>query len=123
MSRVRSNPVRAKAALGALALILVAGLAACEEDGKTAPERCADPPLPIFDIQAGAPADTNPCVTAVGHSISMGPSTSGGTTAITAGTSSGGKGGSGGSAGKGGSGGTATADAGAGGAGGAGGAP
>jgi len=110
MSRVRSHPVRAKAVLSVLALIVVAGLPACEEDSKTAPERCADPPLQIYDIQAGAPAETNPCITPIGHSVnSIAPA--GGTSTPTAGT--GGKGGSG-SGGKGGS--TAMANAGAGGA-------
>jgi hypothetical protein len=73
MSRRSCNPVRAKAALGALLLGLVTGALACEEDGKTAPARCADPALPIFDIQAaGVPSDDNaqyPCVTPVGHAI------------------------------------------------------
>jgi hypothetical protein len=100
---LRANPVRAKAVLGALLLTLVAGAAACEEDGKTAPERCIDPPP--FDIQAGAPADnvTNPCATPVGHSVSF----IGSPTTPTAGTSTGGKGGK------------ATTNGGAGGAGGA----
>jgi hypothetical protein len=77
MSRLRSLPVQAKAALGALLLLVVTGSAACDEDGKTAPERCRDPALPIFDIQAaGVPADDNaqyPCVTEIGHAISQGP--------------------------------------------------
>jgi hypothetical protein len=106
MSRLRSLPVQAKAALGALLLLVVTGSAACDEDGKTAPERCSDPALPIFNIQtAGAPADDNaqyPCVTKVGHAISQGP-----TAAPTTGTA--GKGGTS-------SGSTATAGAGAGGA-------
>lgn len=80
MSRHRSHPVRAKAALSVLLLVVSAGAAACDEDGKTAPERCADPALPIYDMQAaGAPADDNakyPCVTEVGHAISQqGPTT------------------------------------------------
>jgi hypothetical protein len=80
MSRYRAFLPRARAALGAL--LLISSAAACDEDGKTAPARCADPPLPIFDIQhAGAPADDNaryndadalPCVTEVGHGISRG---------------------------------------------------
>ncbi len=78
MSRSLSLPGRALALLSAAVFTL--GLIACGEDGKTAPERCADPPLPIFDIQsAGAPADDNaryndagelPCVTEVGHGVS-----------------------------------------------------
>ena len=77
MSRLRSFP-RALAVLSASLLAL--GAAACDEDGKTTPARCADPPLPLYDIQhAGAPADDNaryndadelPCVTEVGHAIS-----------------------------------------------------
>jgi len=98
--------------LGALLLTLVAGAAACEEDGKTAPERCLDPALPIFDIQAaGEPSDDNaqyPCVTPVGHSVSYIGSPTPTPTAGTKATGSAGKGG-----------GTATANGGAGGAGGA----
>jgi hypothetical protein len=106
MSRLRANPVSAKALLGALLLTLVAGVAACDEDGKTAPQRCLDPALPIFDIQAGAPDDVqNPCVTEVGHAINQT-----GSSPTTAGTSTGGSG----TGGKGSS--TATAGAGAGGA-------
>jgi hypothetical protein len=100
--RKRAFPNRARAALGALLLAL--GAAACDEDGKTAPARCADPPLPIFDIQAaGAPADDNarfndedelPCVTEVGHAIS-GPAVVAGTGGSTT-TGSGGVPGSGG---------------------------
>lgn len=100
MSRLRANPVRAKAMLGALLLTLVAGAAACEEDGKTAPERCVDPAP--YDIQAGAPDDSvpNPCATEVGHAVS-----SFGSPTVTAGGAAGGSGD-----------GTATANAGAGGA-------
>ena len=82
MSRIPSS-----AALGfALGCVLLAGLA-CEEDGRTLPERCNEPALKIYDIlAAGAPADDNhqynndkdpndpkkilPCLTEVGHSIS-----------------------------------------------------
>lgn len=69
----RSLPGRAKAALGASLLVLFA--VACDEEGETAPERCAEPPLQIFDIQdppsggQGGEA-TNPCVTPVGHAVS-----------------------------------------------------
>lgn len=123
MSRLRSFP-RALAVLSASLLAL--GAAACDEDGKTTPARCADPPLPLYDIQhAGAPGDDNaryndadqpPCVTEVGHAISkpteVAGSSSGGK--ASGGTSGGGTGGSGGL------GGTATGgspdDAGAGGA-------
>lgn len=129
MSRQLRIPARATAYLGLLLLAVASSLAGCEEDSKTAPERCADPGLPIFDIQAaGIPGDDNahlnsdptkPCVTTVGHSVSsIGNSPTAGTTS---GGTTGGKGGSA-SGGKAGSGGTATADAGAGGAGGAGGA-
>ncbi len=118
MSRLSCLPDRAKAAAGVLLLALAVGAAACDEDGKTAPERCADPALPIFDIQAaGEPADDNaqyPCVTQVGHSISsIGTPDTGGTTS-TGGATTGGKGGGGGKGGSGDTGGAA--DAGAGGA-------
>jgi hypothetical protein len=76
MSRHRTHTGRAAAAFGAL--LLLGTSLACEEDGKTVPARCAEPP--IFDIQtAGAPADDNahlngkgdePCFTEVGHAIS-----------------------------------------------------
>lgn len=116
MSLLRPHSVRVNLALGGLLLGLVPALTACEEDGKTAPATCLEPPLAIYDIQAGgAPADDdkNPCTTDIGHAISsIGSSTagtaSGGTTA-TAGSSSGGRAGSG----------TTSTDAGAGGAGGA----
>ena len=105
MSLLRPRSVRVNVALGALLLGLVTALTACEEEGKTAPERCLDKPLPIYDIQAGgARDDTYPCSTPVGHAISSNGSIS------TAGTTA--------SGGKAGSGGTGTA-AGAGGAGGA----
>lgn len=126
MSRLSSHPVRAPAALGALLLGLVVSASGCEEDGKTAPDRCLEPALLVFDIQAaGAPADDNarfnddldangnllpPCVTKVGHSVSnIGSPTP--TTAGTGGSATAGSGGKGGSGG-----GTATAGAGAGGA-------
>ena len=110
MSRVGSIPDRAKASIGVLLFLALAGVAGCGEDGKTAPDRCADPALPIFDIQAaGEPADDNaqyPCVTPIGHSISqIGAPDSGGTTST------------GGTAGKGGT--SSTTDAGGAGAGGA----
>lgn len=114
MSRL-SLPARAVTALGAALLLL--GVAACDEDGKTAPERCADPPLPIYDIQhAGAPADDNarfnddagggdssgatpPCVTEVGHGISkpVVVGTGGGSSGTSGTTSTSGSGGLGGS--------------------------
>jgi hypothetical protein len=117
MSRLSSIPDRAKATVGVLLLALTVGAAACDEDGKTTPERCADPALPIFDIQtADEPADDNaqyPCVTQVGHSISsIGTPDTGGTTS-TGGATTGGKGG-GAAGGSGDTGGAA--DAGAGGA-------
>jgi hypothetical protein len=59
----------AKAALAALLLVAVA--AACDEDGKSLPEHCADP-LPLDDIaNAGVPAVTNPCVTPIGDAVSF----------------------------------------------------
>lgn len=121
MSHASSIPNRAKASVGVLLFIAVAAVGACDEDGKTAPDRCADPALPIFDIQAaGAPADDNaryPCVTEVGHSISqIGAPDTGGKTS-TGGTAGAGKGGSGGKGGKGGT--SSTTDAGGAGAGGA----
>jgi hypothetical protein len=74
MSRARRIPSLAKA-VGVLLLVALPGVVGCDEDGKTAPDRCADPPLQIFEIQAaGAPADDNaqyPCVTEVGHSVSQ----------------------------------------------------
>jgi hypothetical protein len=107
MNRQRCMPVRAKACLGLLLLAFTSGVSACDEDGKTVPERCGEPTLP-YDIQAGAPADDSaqhPCSTPVGHAVNGGP-------AATAGTAS-----SGGASGAGGeSSGTATAGAGAGGA-------
>ena len=111
MSRQRCIPARAKAAIGLLLLAFVGSVTACDDDGKSAPERCADPALPIFDIQAaGIPSDDNeqyPCSTPIGHSVSyIGSPT-------TAGTASGGTTSNGG---KSGSSGTATAGAGAGGA-------
>jgi uncharacterized membrane protein YgcG len=97
-------------ALGAFVLMTAA--MGCDEDGKTAPERCAQPPLEIFDIQKAAPpaeggeAALNPCVTPIGHAISSidtgdagGTSATGGTTAGTGGggtTSTGGTSGGGG---------------------------
>lgn len=110
MSRQRCIPARAKASLGLLLLAMASSVLACEEDTKSAPERCADPALPIFDIQAaGAPADDNeqyPCSTPIGHAVSyVGP-------AVTAGTSSGGTTSNGGKSGSS----TASAGAGAGGA-------
>lgn len=133
MSRLSSHPVRAQAALGALLLGLVVSASGCEEDGKTAPARCLEPALLVFDIQtAGAPADDNarfnddldangnllaPCVSKVGHSVSNigSPPPPTTTTAGTGGSATAGTGGSV-TAGSGGSGGTATANAGAGGA-------
>lgn len=78
MSRMRSLLGRLAAAL---ALGALTGVAACDDDGMTAPARCLDPALPLFDpAHAGAPADDNrryvgpdgdhPCITVVGHSVS-----------------------------------------------------
>jgi hypothetical protein len=67
----RSSTVFGAAAVGFCSLVLATALSACGEDGKTAPEKCAEPPLPIFDLQlAGAPSVDNPCVTPPGHAIS-----------------------------------------------------
>ena len=89
MSLPRSLPGRVTLALGAL-VVLVAAVA-CDEEGKSAPERCQDPLLPLFDpAHAGAPSDDNrmyPCVTEVGHSVSF----IGNAPSPSAGTSSGGK--------------------------------
>jgi len=93
MSRLRILSGTARAVAG-LALLLGAA-SACGEDGKTAPDKCKEPPLPIFDIQlAGAPNVDNPCVTQPGFAIS-GTTTSAGTSSAaaaqpTGGTSSGG---------------------------------
>jgi hypothetical protein len=80
---LRSLSGRAKAAVGASLLILAA--VACDEDGKTAPDICSDPPLEIFDIQdppssggEGGAGEVNPCVTPVGHAISPPSVSSGG---------------------------------------------
>jgi hypothetical protein len=68
----------------AVCLALLLGVStACGEDGKTAPDKCNDPPLPIYDIQqAGEPSVDNPCVTKPGYAIS-------GTTTSAGGASSG----------------------------------
>lgn len=136
MKVVGTLPGKAAAALGAVALVAL--FVACEEDGKTAPERCSVLPAPV-DIQAaGAPWDDNrrfnpgsggenglpDCVTEVGHAVSSfgtagdgsvaGTSGSGGTGTAgsgTGGTSSGGSSSSGGDTGT-----AGAADAGAGGA-------
>ncbi|HYQ16858.1 MAG TPA: hypothetical protein VEQ58_13905 [Polyangiaceae bacterium] len=78
MSRLRNSSGWAKAVV-CLALPLVL-MGACDDDGKTVPERCADPPLPIYDIQNPGEQNAagNPCVTHVGYAIS-GVTTSGGT--------------------------------------------
>jgi hypothetical protein len=81
---------------------------ACDEDGKTAPETCATPPLEIYDIQdppssSGAGSEENPCVTPVGHAVSP----TGGGTDAGAGSTNGGRAGRGGNS---------ASDAGAGGA-------
>jgi len=112
MSRLRTLSFPALAACGVLVLLAAP---ACEEDTKTAPARCSEPALQIYDIQAGAPSDGgsgNPCVTEVGHAINKFDDET--VTGGTAGT--GGSGGSAGKAGSGGKGGTGSADAGAGGA-------
>src|SRR5689334_14678064 len=73
MSPLRRHSVRVNLALGGLLLGLVTALTACEEDGKTAPATCAEPPLAIYDIQPGGGRgddDGNPCTTDVGHAIS-----------------------------------------------------
>ena len=100
----RCIPFRVKAGLGLLLIAVASNVIACDEDSKTAPERCADPALPIFDIQtAGVPTDDNaqyPCSTKIGHSVSsIGSPSSSGTTSSAGTTSSSGKNG-GGSAGK-----------------------
>jgi hypothetical protein len=93
MSRDRFPGFRAQAALAAVLLSFVASLAGCEEDGKTAPDACLDPALEIYDIAAGAPAETtNPCVTRIGHSVSyIGDPTTAGTSSTGGTSGSGGK--------------------------------
>lgn len=119
MKRVGTHSARAAAALGLLGLVVT--VVACEEDGKTVPERCRE--LPLFDIQsAGAPADDNeslvgsdpekPCVTKVGHAVSSFSDGTAGEAPSTGGSVS--NGGTSGTAGTTGSGGSP--DAGAGGA-------
>ncbi|MDF3067967.1 MAG: hypothetical protein K0R38_3568 [Polyangiaceae bacterium] len=112
MKRAHRISGHAAAAIGAF--VLMATALACDEDGKTVPERCADPPLPLEDIQkTPPPKDDNrrfndggagsmipPCITEVGHAVSSFDDGSGGDTA-TAGTSA--VAGSGGSPGSGGS--------------------
>ena len=114
MSRLRIVPGRATLAVGLL--LLAAAATACEEDSKTAPATCADPALPIYDIQGGAEDVNNPCVTPVGHAVSSiaggssvdtgGASDTGGTAGSSGSAGKGGTAGSGGSAGKGGAGGS-----------------
>lgn len=120
MSRLRSIPDRAKAAAGVLLLAIAVGAVACDEDGKTTPERCADPALAIYDIQADAAGQSgNPCLTPIGHSISLiaMPDIGDTTTATTGGAATGGKdGGVAGNGGVAGSGAGGATDAGAGGA-------
>jgi hypothetical protein len=116
MSRLRNIPGWAKLALGLL--LLGAASTACEEDSKTAPEKCGTPQLVIYDVQGGAQgdADANPCVTNVGHAVSeilpatpSGGNATGGTAASggSAGKGGGGSAGKGSSAGQGGQGGDA----------------
>jgi hypothetical protein len=84
---------RAKGAIGASLLILIA--LGCDEDGKTAPEKCGTPPLQIYDIQ-DPPADDdsadNPCVTPIGHAVSpageLGGSTANGGSSVNGGAPS-----------------------------------
>ena len=79
MSRLRTLSGWARAVVGlALPLALMNG---CADDGKTVPERCAEPPLPIYDIQnpGDQNAAGNPCVTHVGYAISGVTTSSGGT--------------------------------------------
>jgi hypothetical protein len=88
--RFSKYPVRA--ALAAALLSVLGSVSACDEDGKTAPDKCriSEPP---FDIQAagGVPED-NDCLTDIGHAVnSVGTAPSGGTAA--GGTAAGGKGG------------------------------
>jgi hypothetical protein len=88
MSRHLSFPGRTQLVLGVL--LLAAGIAACEEDGKTVPANCPKPPL--YDIQGGGDGklvDPDDCITDIGHAVNMPATSSGGTS-------------SGGSAGKGG---------------------
>ena len=106
MSRHRNIPGWAKIVGGLL--LLGAASTACDEDSKTAPEKCGTPPLLIYDIQQGAEdgaAGANPGVTKVGHAVSqiLPPTPSGGN--ATGGNATGGTAANGGNSGKGGSGG------------------
>jgi hypothetical protein len=112
MSRLSRTPNRTTLAIGLL--LLVATSFACDDDGKTAPDKCGDPALQIYDIQsAGEPADDNakyPCLTKIGHSVSSivpaGGSTSSTTTGGNGGGGTGGKASTGGTGGKASTGGT-----------------
>jgi hypothetical protein len=84
----RFSRVGTPAALGVLLFSLLS--AACEEDGKTAPDECLEPRLEIYDIQGGAPAETkNPCVTPIGHAVNQSAATAGSSTGGTGGTATG----------------------------------
>jgi hypothetical protein len=105
------SPLRRLAAVLAISAPFM-GVAACDDDGKTAPERCLDPALPLFDPHhAGAPADDNeqyPCVTPVGHAVSYvgnAPSNTAGSSTTTLGGAGGEGGGSANGGGDGGGGG------------------
>lgn len=121
MSRHRS--LSSHYGFAACLLLLVAGVAACEEDGKTTPADC--PPLPLYDIQKGPNDDQQneidmieklerasmtPCITPLGHAVNQPTVTE---TAGTGGTGTGGSS-TGGSS----TGGTTATDAGAAGVGG-----
>lgn len=85
MSRPRTFPSGSVKRALWLALLFGASTA-CGEDGKTAPEKCNDPPLPIYDIQmAGEPSVDNPCVTKPGFAISGITTDPGGTSSGTGG--------------------------------------
>lgn len=62
------------ASLAKVAALLALVAVACDEDGKTAPDTCADPPLEIYDLAEEDPAEpgdqANPCVTPVGDAFS-----------------------------------------------------
>jgi hypothetical protein len=130
MTRARQVVGRAVAVLGALVCVTAA---ACDERGKTAPERCADPPLPLFDIRTTPPPEDDnrrfndggagdgaalpPCITEVGHAVSSFTDGSAGEPFVSAGSSSIGGSGNGGLGGGGAGNGGEAADAGSPGAG------
>ncbi len=91
---IEPRPPSARWVLGCCAGVLCAVAVACDDDGKSAPPACSDPPLELFDVAAGAPASpgdqVNPCVTPVGDAYSP-PPQFGGSSSGGSGTSDGGE--------------------------------